>query len=290
MIYTVTFNPAWDERVFFDDSGIETKRYGEAGGKGINVSRALTKLVVPNTAYLWAAGTIGKRLEARLSESGMQFRSFAGEGETRVNLKRILAATGETTEENEAGEPQPEALAWRMVDALQAKLTPSDTVVLSGSLAPGFPETLYKSVVERLSTVGCRIVLDAAGEPLRHAAHSGLWLLSPNEDEFCHWRRLKKRNDQDLAKALLNASVSTGAKVLLSRGADGAWLSSEGHIFKAKPKVDRVEQTTGAGDVLLGAFLAAASIFESSDDVLSKAVRIAGRFVAGEEISVELFD
>ncbi|HHT43986.1 MAG TPA: hypothetical protein GXZ89_00580 [Fastidiosipila sp.] len=290
MIYTVTFNPAWDERIFFDDSGNETKRYGEAGGKGINVSRALTKLGVPNIAYLWSAGATGKKLEARLMESGIQYERFTGEGETRVNLKRILEATGETTEENEIGDVQSEVLAWRLVESLQKKLTPADTVVMSGSLAPGFPATLYQSVVERLSSVGCRIVLDASGEPLRHAAHTGLTLLSPNEDEFCHWLGLSKPKDEDLAKALLEASVSTGAAILLSRGADGAWLSVDDLVFKAKSDVVRVEQTTGAGDVLLGAFLAAASRYEESHIVLSKAVRTAAHFVAGQDISAGLLD
>ena len=64
MIYTVTFNPAIDyvvELVSFNIGEINrtTREYMNLGGKGVNVSRVLTNLEVPNVALGFVAGFTG---------------------------------------------------------------------------------------------------------------------------------------------------------------------------------------------------------------------------------------
>lgn len=279
MIYTVTFNPAWDVRLYIDSNGRLVHRAEEAGGKGINVSRALTEFGIPNRAYLWTAGDAGAKLISRLEACGQEFRSFLGTRETRVNVKRIDEESGQTREENTRGETQAEELAWRMLRNLEEDVRPGDIIVLSGSLPPGFPRTLYKSSIERLNALGCRSVLDSSGEPFRAAASSGAWILAPNAEEFCAWRHVGSVRRSDVVQAALESS----ARILLSKGAEGALFVTEHDVLEAPADRVRVQQTSGAGDLLLAGYLAADTADPlSTDKNLQIAVKLATAFVAGK--------
>ena len=67
MIYTVTFNPAIDyvvELVSFNIGEVNrtTREYMNLGGKGVNVSRVLTNLEIPNTSLGFIASYKGEAL------------------------------------------------------------------------------------------------------------------------------------------------------------------------------------------------------------------------------------
>ena len=92
MIYTVTFNPAIDyvvELVSFNIGEINrtTREYMNLGGKGVNVSRVLTNLEVPNVALGFVAGFTGDALRTGLERMGVKtdFISLE-EGNTRINV------------------------------------------------------------------------------------------------------------------------------------------------------------------------------------------------------------
>ena len=70
MILTVTLNPALDREIFIDDFQVNrlyrlrdlTRTQMTPGGKGINVSIALSKLGVPSIATGFVGGHMGRKL------------------------------------------------------------------------------------------------------------------------------------------------------------------------------------------------------------------------------------
>jgi 6-phosphofructokinase 2 len=90
MIYTVTLNPALDRTIFveglkpFDANRIKhEERY--AGGKGIDVSRALKELDVESVALGFIGGFAGRELEGRLLNEGVATDFTPIKGEIGVN-------------------------------------------------------------------------------------------------------------------------------------------------------------------------------------------------------------
>ena len=93
MIYTVTFNPAIDYVVHFDDLKVgeinrNVSEEFQFGGKGINVSNVLRTLGFDTVALGFVAGFIGEGFEKGLAEMGLKTDLIhVKEGMTRINVK-----------------------------------------------------------------------------------------------------------------------------------------------------------------------------------------------------------
>ena len=115
MILTVTLNAAIDRTV-----AVPSFRQGNrhraveastvAGGKGVNVARALKLLDRPVIATGLAGGPTGARLMERMAEESILTDFTWIAGESRTNLAVIDPTSGEQTEINERG---PEVTADR---------------------------------------------------------------------------------------------------------------------------------------------------------------------------------
>ena len=108
MIATVTLNPAIDKSVTVRGFEIGKTNRGEvdrvdAGGKGINVAKALKRLGSAVCALGLVAGSNGRFILDALSAEGIPADFVHVPGETRVNLKIHDPEKGTETELNEPG-------------------------------------------------------------------------------------------------------------------------------------------------------------------------------------------
>ena len=108
MIATVTLNPAIDKSVIVRDFEVGKTNRGEvarldAGGKGINVAKALKRLGSTVCALGFAAGSNGRFILDALRVEGIPADFVTVPGETRVNLKIHDPEKGTETELNEPG-------------------------------------------------------------------------------------------------------------------------------------------------------------------------------------------
>ena len=92
MIYTVTLNPSIDYIVRLDQVQVGSVNRMDsddkfAGGKGINVSRVLKRLGIPNTATGFIGGFTGKFITDTLAEEEIETRFVQVAEDTRINVK-----------------------------------------------------------------------------------------------------------------------------------------------------------------------------------------------------------
>ena len=92
MIYTVTLNPAIDETLEVEHlrpgaTHRVLSRCRYAGGKGINVARALRVFAEDCVALTIAGGTTGQELAGLLRQEELPCTVYAAPHPTRVNLK-----------------------------------------------------------------------------------------------------------------------------------------------------------------------------------------------------------
>ena len=108
MIYTVTLNPAIDETLEVEHlrpgaTHRVLSRCRYAGGKGINVARALRVFAEDCVALTIAGGTTGQELAGLLRQEELPCTVYAAPHPTRVNLKISSRGDGLTTELNAPG-------------------------------------------------------------------------------------------------------------------------------------------------------------------------------------------
>lgn len=255
-IVTVTMNPAIDKSSTVDHVVPERKLYCdvprfEPGGGGINVSRAVRKLGGESVALYPCGGPSGKTLSFLLEQEGLSHRPVPVTGWTRENLIVLESSTGQ---QYRFGMPGPELTAkeWQAcLDQLFAQVKP-EYLVASGSLPQGVPVDFYGRIARLGRGHGCRVVVDAAGEPLRLALKEGVFLIKPNIREF---REMIGAGGDDEAKVLALAKkiVLDGQSevVTISLGAAGVLMVSDSGIERLHPPTVPIVSKVGAGDSMV---------------------------------------
>jgi 1-phosphofructokinase family hexose kinase len=262
MIATVTLNPSLDEWVTLPalrlgrlNRASRVERY--PGGKGINVSRVVHELGGRTVAFALAGGEDGAILSHRMHGLRIQHEFVTVAGSTRNNYK-ILTAGGVLTEINTAG-PHAPASALRALRRRLLRRPLPRCVVLSGSLPPGVPASIYRDVIRSFRRLSVPAVLDASGAALRLGLSARPWLIKPNREEAEELlgRRLSTMDAVvDAVRALLRRgphaailSLGKAGAVLGALAPDGVWL--------ARPPAVTVRSAVGAGDSLVGGVVTA---------------------------------
>jgi tagatose 6-phosphate kinase len=263
MIVVVTLNPALDVTHYVDRadwSGVNRPHEVRvrAGGKGLNVARALSAVSQPVRLTGLAGGCNGKALTAGLDGTGITAELTAIAGETRRTFVVADSARGQTALFNEPGpmisEPEFRAFARSYERALPG----AALVVLTGSLPPGVPDDAYAGLIVSAARAGVQVILDASGEALRLGAAAGPALIKPNltELEAAAGRALRAGQDPDLpaigqAARELAATGSASAAVVVSLGADGLLATGPEGAWHARPPGAVAGNPTGAGDAVV---------------------------------------
>ena len=258
MIYTITCNPALDCTVLLGDLHQGTINFVDGcvmtpGGKGVNVSRILTALHLPNTALGFVAGSNGRMLESALQKMGLDTAfTHLDEGQTRINVK--LYGTAET-ELNAPGPTIPDEAIQRLLHQLDhCGVQAEDVVCLCGSRAPGMAVDAYRQII---AGMGCRVVVDTTGEALLCALAEKPWLIKPNREELAALVGRELPTLQDVITAAEDLQKQGACNVLVSLGRDGALLCAEDGQRLYQPTPDEpIVGTVGAGDSLVAGFVA----------------------------------
>lgn len=259
MIYTVSFNPAWDYVMSVDDFKIgKTNRSSFEsimfGGKGINVSAVLKELDVTSTALGFVAGFTGEALESEIKSEGIKTDFIKlSKGMTRINVK---LKTGKETEINGRGPKIDEAAIQLLFEKLDS-LSGGDILILAGSIPTGMPDDIYEKILERLKDKGITFVVDATKDLLLNVLKYKPFLIKPNIHELEEIFDAKLETDEDISEKA-KILQSRGAKnVLISMGGDGALLLDEfNNVHKIGVAEGKVINSVGAGDSMVAGFVA----------------------------------
>jgi 1-phosphofructokinase/tagatose 6-phosphate kinase len=282
VIVTVTLNAALDRTLSvpnFQQGHRHRASQGLtlAGGKGLNVARALKRLDVPVVATGLAGGRTGTRIVEELTSEAILNDFVRIADESRTSTAVVDPMGNSFTEINEWGpHVEPEELEM-LRDKLRYLSRGADAVVFAGSLPRGVAESFYAEAIRELNRTGVRTVLDADGEPLRLGLEAEPSLVAPNQHE-AEALVGQELEDEDFAMAL-DSIAELGARTVLITLETGCYgLNREERpsrrFHAVAPQVEPVS-TVGAGDVLTAAFLAAQLEERSFGDALKYSVAAA---------------
>jgi len=259
MIYTITLNPAldrtiWIDRIRDDVSNRILDECSYAGGKSIDVSKVLKNLDMDSIALGFVGGFAGRELEGRLLNEGIQSDFIRVAGETRTNIILHEKETGRQLAFNARGPEIRPSEIMQLVEQLE-KLPCPELVTIGGSLPPGVSPEIYRKIIMIFGKCRARVVLDVDGHALSAGIKARPNIIKPNIHELSELvgRELSKMDDVVAAAREINQG---GVEiVLVSMGARGILLVSNGEEYVAEPPEAKVENTIGAGDSSVAGFI-----------------------------------
>jgi len=265
LILTVTLNAAVDRTVAVPSfrqghrhRAVETSTV--AGGKGVNVARALKLLDRPVIATGLAGGPTGARLMERLAEESILTDFTWIGGESRTNLAVIDPTSGEQTEINERGPDVSAEELERFLQKLLYLARGARICVIAGSLPPSVPAAFAARMISELKEIGVETILDVAGEPLVAGLRAAPAAVTPNASE-AEGAVDHEFNDRDDLLAGLGSLIELGANEAMITRADGCVASvmegSERRTYEALAPVMEPVAAVGSGDAFLAGFTAA---------------------------------
>ncbi|MBQ1809920.1 MAG: hypothetical protein II016_02160 [Erysipelotrichaceae bacterium] len=265
MIYTCTTNPSLDYYIELSEPLADgkvnrtTAEHYEAGGKGVNVSIALSHMFIPSVALGFLGGFPREYYLSFLSG----FRSLQPiftkiKDNTRINVK----VTGSNTAINARGPQVTEEEFTRFKTYLE-RIYANDYFVLSGNVQNGLEERMT-GAVETLISDRVKVVLDTNPEIMKAALKMHPYMVRLNEYDLPFLSKKK-----DIVEALKDIYAKGPSHVLYNNDDEVYLVCEEGVYFT---RADETQDQIGRDDSLIAGFLLAKQRGATGKEALTYAV------------------
>jgi 6-phosphofructokinase 2 len=257
MIVTITMNPAVDKSTSIDKLIPEKKlrcegMAVEAGGGGINVSKAIKKLGGESLAIFTSGGTNGSILENILQSLQINFKTISTGQETRENITVTETSSNAQFRFVMPGSTLNNDITGSVIDMLTSLPVAPSIIVASGSLPPGIEDDFYAQLGSTARQLDAKYIVDTSGIPLQLAAKAGVFLLKPNLVELCRLVGTDKLELNEVDDAAMEVIARGHCKIIVvSLGPSGAlFVTKDGYEHVPAPMVKK-HTTVGAGDSMV---------------------------------------
>lgn len=250
-------NPCIDKSAGVERVIVERKLYCkmptyEAGGGGVNVSRAVKKLGGESKLLYPSGGLLGQLLNDLLEGEKIEHHPIYIEDAIRENVIILEESTGLQYRFGMPGPVLRDEEWQRCLDELGNIKPEPDYIVASGSLPSGVPEDFYARIARIGKEKGIKVIVDAPAKNLNPVLQEGAYLIKPNIREF---RELfdGEIKEEPQIKDKARAIVATGQSevVVISLGAAGVIMAVDRTVEHILPPTVPVISKVGAGDSMV---------------------------------------
>lgn len=275
-IITLCLNPAFDIHCDIPDfapyhENLAHITASDAGGKGINISRALCANGVDNLAFVILGEENGASFERALSVDGLKYRKLTVKGRIRENI------TCHTPDKPETRISFPgfcvdETQLKHAYDLLCGHVEGDTVVTFTGRAPSGVDLRSVKELLGRFVQRGARLVIDSRSFSLADLQEMKPWLIKPNQEEISGYLGREIHGLEQVVQAAIQLYREGISNVMISMGEQGALLVCDEGVFTANAPMVEVCSTVGAGDSSIAGFLAAQASGAGARECLCSAV------------------
>tara|TARA_R110002111_G_scaffold140530_3_gene206510 strand:+ start:329 stop:1261 length:933 start_codon:yes stop_codon:yes gene_type:complete len=255
-IVTITVNPALDKSAHFSGLVPEQKircqaPLYDAGGGGINVSKAISRLEGTSLAVFASGGPSGEMIKEILNKELISFQAIETKNWTRESFVAVDDNTNSQYRFNFPGTSITDAERNEIIKTVESQ--DSKFIVVSGSLREGLPVDFYQEIAEISKKSNSKLIVDTSGEALKKALEIGVYLIKPNVGELAKLIGVEKLEMEEVNAAAKKIIAKGGAEiVVVSLGPQGAVLvTKDSYDYVPAPNVAK-KSTVGAGDSMVG--------------------------------------
>ncbi|HEV3071180.1 MAG TPA: 1-phosphofructokinase family hexose kinase [Solirubrobacteraceae bacterium] len=276
MIITVTLNAAIDKSLSVPNFRLgrrhrTVEQRTMAGGKGVNIARALKALGQPVIATGMAGGATGTRIVEELTAESILNDFVRIREESRTNTSVLDPTDGQQTEINERGPSVSEHEVELFRDKLLYLARGAAIVVFAGSIPRGVDADIYATLIRELQRTGVTTVIDADGDPLHQSVRAEPDVVSPNvleaEELVGH-----EFNDDAERSLAVREIVALGAREAIMTLPDGCFaqvlIDGQPQLRRARVEPREPVATRGSGDAFLAGYVAARYSDSSPEECL----------------------
>ncbi len=281
MITTLTMNPTLDMTLTVrdfvpDDSNRVLAVQKDPGGKGVNVSRILTKLGLRVTTITLLGGHTGEEVSDLLRKERIHPFIIPLQNETRTNITITKQDNFAQTRFNQEG-PFIDADEYDNLLSLVEQLSVNaDVFVISGSLLPGVPVTAYREIINHLKIINpkLKIILDSDGDAYQYGIQAGPYMVKPNIHEAERLLGRSLNSQEELVQAMKDIHALGVELVVMSRGKEGLIAYDGKQMLAVDSLPVHVRSTVGAGDSLIAGICYMLERTDSLKEILSFATKV----------------
>lgn len=257
-IFVLTLNPAIDlhcecSRFKPFAENLASVLSAEAGGKGVNISRALLAGGISHKNILVLGEENGQSFADSLSRDGVPFTPITLPGRIRENIT-LHSASQPETRISFCGFRADASLLEKVRELADPR--PGDIVTFSGRLPEGISPTDAVSFLRAMSLAGVLIAADSKSLSPEDLFGIRPWFIKPNEEEILALTGIEVKTERDAKKAAQSLYEKGIKNVMISLGAEGACLLCRDGWFSVRPPKIEVKSTIGAGDSAVAGFIA----------------------------------
>jgi 1-phosphofructokinase family hexose kinase len=254
MILTVTLNSGIDQVLLVDELALglavqANKTVTCVGGKGLDVSVALSGLGVQTKALAFMAGETGTQLREIIERYGIEQEIIWVEGETRICYV-IAESAHQRVSHIKAGRLNVRAEHMHaLLVSFRRSLAGASWAIMAGSLPDGVENNIYSELVGIAREVGVKSLVDCSGAAALASVQARPDILKMNRQEFNH---TFQKNCQDMDEALHCASEirikHSLACLIVTCGSEGLTATTPQGSFHIRAPVQAAINAAGAGD------------------------------------------
>lgn len=271
-IVTLTVNPSVDKSTHFSGLIAEQKirckePLFDAGGGGINVSKAIARLHGSSLAVFASGGPIGEMLKDLVKKEKIDFEVIETNTPTRENFIAVDDNTNSQYRFGFSGGTLSDLESRKVLETL-SNLKPK-FLVASGSLNEGLSSDFYQKVAEIVKESNSKLIVDTSGEALKKVLETGAYLIKPNVGELAKLVGVERLEIDEVNEAAKKIIANGGAEiVVVSLGPQGAVLvTKDDYEYVPAPNVAK-KSTVGAGDSMVGGMVWALAQGKSLKEVI----------------------
>lgn len=252
MILTVTLNPLLERRFTFKKLDMNSvNRNGTlkicAGGKGINVSRQLNFLSVPNIAFTFSGGHNGRYFKEALEVEKINFTSIRTTAENREASIIINEPDSKVYSFFEQDPLIKQEEVEEFKTKLEKMIRNCEIVVFSGSAAPG-TESIIPFGIECANKYDKVSICDTYGTHLNDCIKKSPTILHNTLDEITDSLGVKADTETEKLELLTKLYIAGIKQVYLTDGSSDTYASNFDYHFKVINIPITEIDATGSGD------------------------------------------
>ena len=260
LILTVTPNPCVDKTVFVKQyepgQFIRADRYAcIAGGKGVNVSRAIRRLGGRTEAFVIVGGHTGAQVVEYIEqEDHVPCRRAIVTDPTRTITTIFEDEHKRQTAFFEPGSRITDDEAERIIGEFSDVAREARVIAFCGTVSDPTLEELYATLIPIAQDARAITILDSHGPEFRAGVAAKPYMVKPNLAEAAEYIGHALDTKPKRWEAVAHFHDAGVKLVLISLGAEGALVSHGEEAFQVvAPEIDEVNPV-GSGDALVAAF------------------------------------
>jgi len=263
MFLTICLNPTLQKTLFFSSvvSGAVNRTAVhrlDASGKGINVTRVLNQLGKKVIHLTQLGGTMRPLFLSLCEQDNLSVEWVESNSEIRFCYTVINESDNRVTELVEESEAVTAGTEQRLLDKYDSLLSNPQflreisSVIISGTKAAGFSDTIIPSMVRKAKEKGLRVILDIKGNDLIESLQYEPDIIKPNLEEFK--ATYDKKPGKDM---LIELARKYKCCIILTNGRRKTLAVEKSDYFELAVPIVKAQNTTGCGDAFTAGLAAA---------------------------------